>query len=187
MPHCVVADFRPNLSSLPACSPIKRSTLIASASNMLHASTMNTVSSTGALRLLQSAEAFRQRLAGEFSAVHGVSVNEFLLLLHLDSATSQRLSRVDLAKRMNLSASTVTRMVAPMEKTGIVRRESDERDARFAFVAITDAGQTKLNEARETFERQAGYFFQDRWAEQEVEELSSLLFRFVASVPGNLT
>jgi DNA-binding MarR family transcriptional regulator len=78
-------------------------------------------------------------------------------------------------------------MVAPMEKIGIVAREVDARDARFAFVAITRAGQTKLSEARATFEKQAGYLFQDRWKEAELEQLSELLHRLVAGSSSNLS
>ena len=148
---------------------------------------MKNLASINALRLLQSAEELRARLAGEFSAVHGLSVNEFLLLMHLDQATSKRLSRVELAKRMHLSASTVTRMVAPMEKTGLVARETDPRDARFAFVAITSAGRTKLREAQATFAKQAGYVFQDRWEDADLEQLSILLSRLIAGSVANLT
>ena len=148
---------------------------------------MTRLSSTNALRLLQAADELRARLAGEFAAVHGLSVNEYFLLMHLQHASSQRLARVELARRMYVSASTVTRMVAPLEKTGIVAREVDERDARFAFVGITDAGQTKLAEARETFEKQATYFFQDRWQDAELEQLSELLGRLVAHSSGHLS
>lgn len=107
--------------------------------------------------------------------------------MHLERATNRRLSRVDLAKRMHVSASTVTRMVAPMEKIGIVAREIDAHDARFAFVVITKAGRTRLSEARATFEKQAGYLFQDRWKDSELEHLSELLYRLVAGSLSNLT
>lgn len=148
---------------------------------------MTKLHTTNALRLLQSADEFQARLAGEFAAVHGLSVNEFFLLMHLERATNRRLPRVELAKRMHVSASTVTRMVAPMEKIGMVAREVDAHDARFAFVVITRAGRTRLSEARTTFEKQAGYLFQDRWEDAELEQLSELLHRLVAGSVSNLT
>lgn len=148
---------------------------------------MNSVSSINALRLLQAADDFRARLAGEFSAVHGISVNEFLLLLHLERATGQRLSRVELARRMHVSGSTVTRMVAPMEKVGLLARQADARDARFAFVCLTEAGQARLAEAQATFAKQAGYLFQDRWSDGDAAQLSDLLHRLVAGSPASLT
>jgi len=148
---------------------------------------MDQICTINALRLLQSADELKARLAGEFAAVHGLSVNEYFLLLHLDQAPANRLSRVELARRMHVSASTVTRMVAPMEKLGMLDRQVDARDARLAFVVLTDAGRTRLNEARQTFAKQAGYAFQDRWDDGELQQLSDLLYRLVAGSAANLT
>lgn len=148
---------------------------------------MDDICAVNALRLLQSADEIRARLSGEFSAVHGLSVNEYFLLMHLDKAPLNRLSRVELAKRMHVSASTVTRMVAPMEKLGLVARQVGTRDARLAYVVLTDAGRAKLSEARKTFVKQAGYVFQDRWDEGELDHLSKLLNRLVAGSSANLT
>jgi DNA-binding MarR family transcriptional regulator len=142
---------------------------------------------TNCLRLLQSADEIRARLAGEFSAVHGLSVNEFFLLMQLDRASMHRLSRVELARRMHVSASTITRMAAPMEKLGLLARESDPRDARLAFVVLTKAGARKVREARTTFAKQSAYVFRDRWTDEEMLHLGSLLHRFVADTPGSLT
>ena len=88
---------------------------------------MTDVNTTNALRLLQVADDFRAGLSGEFSAVHGISVNEFFLLLHLERAPANRLSRVEMAKRMHVSASTITRMAAPMEKIGLAVAKSTNR------------------------------------------------------------
>jgi DNA-binding MarR family transcriptional regulator len=162
--------------------------ILAYASNMqIKNMAMDKLHLTNALRVLQSADEVRARMAGEFSSVHGLSVNEFFLLLQLERATLHRLARAELARRMHVSASTVTRMAAPMEKLGLVSRQSDERDARLAFVVLTKAGLKKVKEARATFAKQATYLFQDRWSQQELEQLSELLHRFVADAPGNLT
>lgn len=138
---------------------------------------MTDLSTTNALRLLQVADDFRAGLAGEFAAVHGISVNEFLLLLHLERSASNRLSRVDLAKRMHVSASTITRMAAPMERIGLVAREIDQRDARLAFVVATEAGKERLSEALATFAKRASYLFSDRWENEELSLFASMLGR----------
>ena len=148
---------------------------------------MTSCRTTSALRLLQAADEFRAGLAGEFSAVHGISVNEFLLLLHLERTVSHRLPRVDLAKRMHVSASTITRMAAPMEKIGLLARDADDRDARLVFVVITDAGREKLSEALATFTKRAGYLFDDRWSDDEVEQFSVMLRRVAPGAAGTLT
>ncbi|MEE9315082.1 MAG: MarR family transcriptional regulator [Rhizobiaceae bacterium] len=148
---------------------------------------MTDISLQSVLRLLQSSQLIEARIAGEFSCVHGISVNEMFLLMQLEQAPLQRLPRVELAKRLNTSASTVTRMAAPMEKLGLVSRQSDERDARLAFVVLTEAGATRVSEARTTFAKQAGYVFRDRWEPEEIEQLSALLGRLVAGTPGDLS
>lgn len=148
---------------------------------------MDDLNFINALRVIQSADVIRARLSGEFSSVHGLSVSEFFLLMQLEQSSSQRLSRVELARRLHISASTVTRMAAPMEKLGLLAREADERDARLAFVVLTRAGRRKLKEARTTFAKQAGYVFRDRWTEDELEQFASLLHRLVADAPGCLT
>jgi len=107
--------------------------------------------------------------------------------MQLENAPLQKLPRVELAKRLNTSASTVTRMAAPMEKLGLVSRQSDARDARLAFVVLTETGATRVAEARATFAKQAAYVFRDRWAPEEIEQLSALLGRLVAGSPGDLT
>ena len=140
-----------------------------------------------ALRLLQAADDFRARLSGAFAAVHGISVNEYFLLLHLKQAPKNRLPRVELARRLHLSASTITRTVAPMEKIGLVDRETGGRDARMALVVLTEAGAVRLSEAEATFAAHAGYLFEDRWSEDEVDQLSTLLGRLVSGARANLT
>jgi DNA-binding MarR family transcriptional regulator len=144
---------------------------------ILHMNDANTIT---ALRLLQVADDFKAGLSGELSAVHGISVNEFLLLLLIDRSPANRLSRVDLAKRMHVSASTVTRMAAPMEKVGLIDREVDERDARLLFVVATDAGREKLSHALSTFSKRAGYLFSDRWEDEEIEHFAAMLRRLIA-------
>ena len=141
---------------------------------------------TNTLRLLQAGDEFKAGLSGEFSAVHGISVNEYFLLLHLQKATRHRLARAELAKRMHLNASTVTRMAAPLEKIGLVSREVDARDARLSYVVLTEAGKTKLIEAQATFAKRAGYLFQDRWSENDLGQLSELLGRLVAGSATSL-
>ena len=141
---------------------------------------------TNTLRLLQVADDFRAGLSGEFAAVHGISVNEFLLLLHLQRSAANRLSRVELAKRMHVSASTITRMAAPMEKIGLVGRESDERDARLVFVVATETGKERLSQALATFSKRAGYLFGDRWNDEETDQFASMLRRLIAGTGDTL-
>ena len=138
------------------------------------------------LRLLQASDAIEEKVSGAISSVHGLALKEVFLLMHLENSPWHRLPRVELARRLHVSASTVTRMTAPLEKIGLVERKSDERDARLAFVVLTEAGKTKIGEARVTLSHQAARVFQDRWTDYELRRLSDLLARLLANESGEL-
>lgn len=136
--------------------------------------------------LLRAHTIVEERLSGELSAVHGLSLNELLLLMFLDGATAGRLSRVELARCMHTSASTITRQASPLEKRGLVGRDVDARDARLSYVVLTPTGKQLVEDARTTFERSSNTFFRDRWTEDEIASLSELLGRLTVSLPGSL-
>ena len=80
----------------------------------------------------------------------------FQVLYHLNSAPEHRMRRIDLADKLALTASGVTRMLLPMEKLGLVEREACEGDARVSFVKLTPAGRRQLAECTEDVELLAG-------------------------------
>src|SRR3954469_12533813 len=73
-------------------------------------------------------------------SLHGLSFNDFMILHHLSQAPENKLRRIDLADKMGVTASGVTRMLAPMEKIGLVSRETNERDARISYVVLANGG-----------------------------------------------
>jgi DNA-binding MarR family transcriptional regulator len=136
--------------------------------------------------LLRASALLEERFAGELAGIHGLALKEVLLLMHLERAPRLRLSRIDLAKRLHVSPSTVTRMTLPLEKVSLVGREADARDARLAYVVLTESGRHLVVNARATLERMSGEVFRDRWSKQEIASLADLLGRIVAGQPGNL-
>lgn len=147
---------------------------------------MNDHATTAVLKLLRAQAFLESRFAAELGGIHGLSVNELQLLMQLEHAPGGRLRRVDLAARLHLSQSSITRMAAPMEKTGLVAREPDQRDARVGYVVLTPAGRRRVREAMKTLSRLSAEIFADRWTEQEVRTLGGLLGRLTALLPGQL-
>jgi DNA-binding MarR family transcriptional regulator len=89
-------------------------------------------------------------------ALPGIGYTDFVILAELDSVMDGRLRPVDLAQRLMLTPSGVTRAILPLEKIGLVERHSHERDARASYVAITQAGRDRLDEAMDDVDRVVG-------------------------------
>lgn len=79
----------------------------------------------------------------------GLGWNDFIILYHLDQSPEKKLRRIDLAEKVGLTASGVTRILLPMEKIGLVTKEANSQDARVSYVVIAPGGKAKLQEAME--------------------------------------
>ncbi len=86
------------------------------------------------------------------SGLGGISLSEFMILWHLDNTKDGKLRRVELAEKVGLTQSGITRLLLPMEKIGLVKKEADKNDARASFVKIATGGKTKLSEGVERAE-----------------------------------
>lgn len=104
------------------------------------------------LRLTRAYATLTRRLDNALSSLHGLSFGDFMILYHLGRAPGKRLRRIDLAERLGLTASGVTRSLLPLEKVGLVARQPDPRDARVGYALLTDAGQQLLAHAQVSVE-----------------------------------
>ncbi|MFJ3646770.1 MarR family winged helix-turn-helix transcriptional regulator [Streptomyces murinus] len=131
-----------------------------------------------ALRLVRAQAALVRRFDARLGGLHGVSLADFTLLLRLGQAPGGRMRRVDLAEALGLTASGVTRALAPLGRIGLVTREPDARDARVAYASLTGTGRARLKEMLATAEETAEDLFSaPTWGEEEVPLLASLLTR----------
>jgi DNA-binding MarR family transcriptional regulator len=90
------------------------------------------------------------RADSELGAVHGLGLSDFAALHHLAEAPGNRLRRIDLARRLALTPSGVTRLLAPLERRGIVSREEDGADARATHAVLTKSGKALVKDATAT-------------------------------------
>lgn len=131
-----------------------------------------------ALRLVRAQTALVRRFDSRLSGLHGVSLADFTLLLRLGQAPGGRMRRVDLAEALGLTASGVTRGLAPLERIGLVTREPDARDARVAYASLTPTGRRRLTEMLATAEETATEVFAaPPWSTEDLARLSGLLTR----------
>ena len=128
-------------------------------------------------RLLRGHAALRRSLSASLQAEHGLSINECEALLVLSRAENGHTRRVDLAERLQLTASGVTRLLAGLERAGLVEKATCSRDARVTYAVLTDAGRAKLEEASGPHQAAIEALFQERYTGEELETLTELLDR----------
>lgn len=98
------------------------------------------------------------RADAELGAVHGIGLSDFVVLHTLAESPGGRLRRVDLARRVVLTPSGVTRLLSPLERRGIVEREADGNDARATYAVLTRSGKTLVKDATHTVNKVANVF-----------------------------
>jgi DNA-binding MarR family transcriptional regulator len=71
---------------------------------------------------LRTHSAIVGKLNTELVADHGLTINDFEVLLHLSWAPEQAMRRVDLASSVLLTPSGITRLLDGVERSGFVAR-----------------------------------------------------------------
>jgi DNA-binding MarR family transcriptional regulator len=81
---------------------------------------------------------------------HGLGLSEFDALEQLVECGQDQCRGQVLTESLPLSQSAASRLVARLEREGLVTREMCQNDRRAIFVRITDAGRTRYWAARPT-------------------------------------
>ena len=97
-----------------------------------------------------------RRLDRRLGALHGISLVDYIVLNELARESNGRLRRVDLADKLGLTQSAVTRILLPLEKIGLVSRNPDPNDARVGYAALTKTGRMMHENATATAEEGCG-------------------------------
>ena len=100
--------------------------------------------------LVRSHAAVTRRLSVELTNDHGLTINDYEVLLRLARAPDRRMRRVDLAGEVLLTPSGITRLLDGLERAGFVERGTCESDRRVVYAVLTDAGLAKVREASAT-------------------------------------
>jgi len=134
--------------------------------------------------LLRAHAATTRRLNAQLLVEHGLTINDYEVLLRLSHAPDRRMRRVDLAGQVLLTASGVTRLLDGLERSGYVERGTCDTDRRVVYAVLTDAGSAKLAAAAESHLAQIDDLFNMRLDGAELEALASLLTRLAEDGPG---
>jgi DNA-binding MarR family transcriptional regulator len=134
---------------------------------------------------LRSHAAITRQLNVDLLAAHGLTLNDYEVLLHLSHAEGFRMRRVDLAESVILTASGITRLLDGLERAGYVEKASCKSDARVSYAQLTDAGRAKLQEASSTHLAGIDELFTSRFADHELASLAELLSRLPTTGKAN--
>ena len=137
------------------------------------------------LRTLRTSALIDEKFTGALSALHGVSLREVMLMLFVKNSPGSKLSRVELAKRLCVSPSTVTRATNPLEKIGLIDRESDNRDARLSYVVLTESGSKLLRHAEKTLEQLSKDFLTRSLSDEDRSRFTLILGTLATEFPGD--
>lgn len=92
------------------------------------------------------------RKVGNRLTLHGVSLTEYLVMRYLFESAQKAVPRTELAEHVGMSASGISRLIAPMEKNRIIEKLANPRDARQSLVKLSKTGQRLFSEARMSFD-----------------------------------
>lgn len=115
------------------------------------------------------------RLAGVGKARNSMDRAAYLLLNRLDREGPMGVKA--LAEAMGIDSSTVTRQVAPLVDTGLVKRTSHPDDGRAVVLAVSPRGRGRLDEVRDSRRRLMAQVTES-WTAGEREVFTDLLVRF---------
>lgn len=101
-------------------------------------------------RLLAVESRLRDRLDSELRSAHDLSLGDYAVLVHLSEAPGQALRMSELADRLAISRSGLTRRVDAMERRGLVRRRACPDDGRGSMAELTPAGFRLLQKSAPT-------------------------------------
>lgn len=97
--------------------------------------------------LLGAHRKLRERLEDDLQVAAGIGLGDYDVLVHLSEAPGGALRMSELAERLLLSKSGMTRRVDGMARDGLVTRRRCERDGRGWYASLTPAGWDLLRRA----------------------------------------
>ncbi|MFJ4435598.1 MarR family winged helix-turn-helix transcriptional regulator [Streptomyces sp. NPDC088923] len=142
---------------------------------------MTTASESGLLETLQHSVAVfarraeQTRLGGVGQVRNSMDRAAYLLLNRLDSEGPMGVKA--LAASMGIDSSTVTRQVAPLVDTGLVKRTSHPEDGRAVVLRLSPRGEARLAEVRASRRELMAELTAD-WTPEDREAFTELLGRF---------
>ncbi|MEU8799686.1 MarR family transcriptional regulator [Spirillospora sp. NPDC048819] len=130
--------------------------------------------------MLRAQAQISRRLQADLLAHHDLALGSYDVLMHLGEAPGGRLRMNDLADRVLLSRSGLTRLVDRLEREGLVVRQSCPSDARGLYAVLTSAGRARLAEAAPTYRQGVRDHMLSRLDEPDLRTFQLILDKLTA-------
>jgi DNA-binding MarR family transcriptional regulator len=104
------------------------------------------------------------------------------VLIELYEAPERRLRMAELARRIVLSRSGLTRLVDRLEGEGLLTRDRVGGDRRGAYAVLTEAGVSAMRSAWPVYERGIIRYFAAALSDEESATLQTLLAKIAAGL-----
>lgn len=118
----------------------------------------------------------------ELAAADCVPLNWYDVLVELVEAPENRLRMSDLARKVVLSKSGLTRLVDKLEKEGLLNRVSSPEDGRGAYAVLTESGRAALRKAWSIYARGIQTYFAAQLGAGDAEQLTALFARILTAL-----
>jgi DNA-binding MarR family transcriptional regulator len=125
-----------------------------------------------------------RRLEAELAAEHDLPLASYDVLLQLAEADGRALRMIELADRVLLSRSGLSRLVDRLVREGLVERAPCLEDARGTLAVLTPAGLNRLRDASVTHLRGVHDHMTSRLEDAELAELARLLTKLTPPSPS---
>lgn len=112
-------------------------------------------------------------LDDELRAEHGLSLADYDVLLRLARSSEGGLRMTDLAEKVLMSPSGLTRLVDRLVGRGLVERRTDAEDARVTLAELTERGRRTLRKAAGTHLRGIREHFTGLLSESQLRNVAS--------------
>jgi len=141
------------------------------------------VLTTGELRawrsFLRAHGQITHKLEAELMAEHDLPLPSYDVLLQLAESEGRRLRMTELADRVLLSRSGLTRLVDRLVREGLVERQACPNDARGMHAVLTEHGLETLRAAAPTHLRGVVEHVTSRLSATEVDQFTELLGKLI--------
>lgn len=130
--------------------------------------------------LLRAQVRASSHLQADLLEEHELALGSYDVLMHLGETEDGRLRMNDLADRVLLSRSGLTRLVDRLQRDGLVSRETCASDARGLFAVLTAQGRARLDAATPTYRRGVREYVMSRLDANELRQFGAILAKLVA-------